>query len=193
MKIVKLTVILIAMMTLLAVMPAAMGHNYIDVKPGSCPNSININRGGVLPVAILGGEFLNVTDINLSEPIELGFYKQTGPGVFELVYVPYLRYSFEDVAGPVIVPDSEYPCCGTPGPDGLMDLSLKFNMTELVAAGLSADLPEDKQKVEVRFTALNTTSGQEEIIRSQWDCIRLMDKGGGPDASPAQANNKKMK
>jgi hypothetical protein len=36
----------------------------IDIKPGSDPNSVNINDHGVIPVAILGGSDLNVSDID---------------------------------------------------------------------------------------------------------------------------------
>lgn len=36
----------------------------IDVKPGSCPNAVNIGRNGVLPVAIFGSESLHVDAID---------------------------------------------------------------------------------------------------------------------------------
>jgi hypothetical protein len=38
----------------------------IDIKPGSFPNSFNINGNGVIPVAVLGSDTLDVTEIDLS-------------------------------------------------------------------------------------------------------------------------------
>ena len=35
----------------------------IDIKPGSCPNPLNVKSKGVLPVAILGSEDVNVLEI----------------------------------------------------------------------------------------------------------------------------------
>jgi len=42
----------------------------IDIKPGSYPNSFNINGNGVIPVAVLGSGTLDVTEIDVST---LGF------------------------------------------------------------------------------------------------------------------------
>ncbi len=36
----------------------------IDIKPGSCPNPINLASKGVIPVAVLGGEEFDVTQID---------------------------------------------------------------------------------------------------------------------------------
>ncbi|MHC4725285.1 MAG: hypothetical protein ACYS9V_13755 [Planctomycetota bacterium] len=36
----------------------------IDIKPGSCPNPLNINSKGVLPVAILGTGDFDVQEID---------------------------------------------------------------------------------------------------------------------------------
>jgi len=38
----------------------------IDIKPGSFPNSFNINGNGVIPVAVLGSDTLDVTEIDVS-------------------------------------------------------------------------------------------------------------------------------
>jgi hypothetical protein len=38
----------------------------IDIKPGSNPNSFNINGNGVIPVAVLGSEAFDVTEIDVS-------------------------------------------------------------------------------------------------------------------------------
>ncbi len=83
----------------------------VDVKPMSWPNPLNVNKKGVLPVAILGTEDFDVTQID--------------PATILLEGVAPLRWALEDV--------------GTPGDplaagDGIMDLSLKFVAQEIVAA-----------------------------------------------------------
>jgi len=45
--------------------PVVPDQVYVDIKPGSCPNPLNVKSGGVLPVAVLGtGEF-DIADINV--------------------------------------------------------------------------------------------------------------------------------
>ena len=83
----------------------------VDVKPMSWPNPLNVNKKGVLPVAILGTEDFDVSQID--------------PASILLEGVSPLRWALEDVGAP-----------GDPlaGPDGIMDLSLKFEAQEIVAA-----------------------------------------------------------
>jgi hypothetical protein len=38
----------------------------IDIKPGSDPNCFNVNGHGVIPVAVLGGDSLDVIDVDIS-------------------------------------------------------------------------------------------------------------------------------
>ncbi len=83
----------------------------IDIKPMSWPNPLNVNKKGVLPVAILGTGDLDVSQID--------------PTSIVLEGVSPLRWALEDVGTP-----------GDPlaGPDGVTDLSLKFEAQEIVAA-----------------------------------------------------------
>ena len=46
--------------------PAAGINVAVDIKPGSCPNPLNIKSKGVLPVAILGTEDFDVKDIKVN-------------------------------------------------------------------------------------------------------------------------------
>lgn len=88
-----------------------------DVHPTSCPNPFKIGKGGAVPAAILGSDTLDAADIDPST-VEL-----TGPGG---TAAP-VRSSVEDVAGPDAFPEPETPNdCGTDGPDGFDDLTLKF-------------------------------------------------------------------
>jgi hypothetical protein len=91
----------------------------VDIKPQSCPNPLNVRSNGVLPVAILGSEDLDVTTINVDTLL------------LEGVVAP-IRSNFEDVAAPVI--DGEECECTTEGPDGYLDLTLKFKTQAIVAA-----------------------------------------------------------
>jgi hypothetical protein len=110
-----------------------------DIKPTSCPNPLNLKvfdtpgeGGGVLPVAILGSEEFDVSDIAV-------------PSV-EINGISPLGSSIEDVATPV----REAVCeCTTEGSDGFPDLTLKFNKA-FVAATLG-DVA-DGEVVEVSIT-----------------------------------------
>jgi predicted outer membrane repeat protein len=111
----------------------------LDIKPRSCPNPLNMKpfqnppdpkifgnlsmssnpeQGGVLPAAILGTLDFDVHDIDVSSLLLEG--------------VSPLRHSYEDVAAPV--EDGEECECTTAGVDGYMDLTLKFQKSEIAAA-----------------------------------------------------------
>ena len=116
-----LTIYVVLMMLLIATVVAAEAviSVEIDIKPQSCPNPLNVKSKGVLTVAILGTEVFDVTTIDA--------------GTITLVGVSPLRYSLEDVATPVS--DGEDECeCTTEGPDGYLDLTLKFKIQEIAAA-----------------------------------------------------------
>jgi hypothetical protein len=79
----------------------------LDIKPGSFPNSVNLTDKGVLPVAILGTDDFDVTEMDFDS---LRFGDPNGGTA-----VRPLRSALEDVSG-----------------DGIWDLSLKFSMAEMV-------------------------------------------------------------
>ncbi|MGB5892904.1 MAG: T9SS type A sorting domain-containing protein, partial [Ignavibacteriaceae bacterium] len=101
-----------------------------DIKPQSCPNPLNVKSRGKFPVAILGTNDFDVTDID--------------PSTLLLEGVAPIRWSIEDVSTPlsslsssgqaVLNPSFDVCDCTTEGPDGYDDLTLKFNTQELVAA-----------------------------------------------------------
>ena len=94
----------------------------VDIKPQSCPNPLNVKKKGVLPVAILGTADFDVTQVD--------------PSTLMLVGVSPLRWALEDVATPYapFVGKEESTDCNTLGPDGYLDLTLKFDAQEIVAA-----------------------------------------------------------
>ena len=90
----------------------------LDIKPQSCPNPLNVNSKGVLPVAILGTEEFDVSTIV--------------PTSVRLAGVEPIRDSLEDVAAPLVDPNE---CeCSTNGPDGFTDLTLKFETQAVLEA-----------------------------------------------------------
>jgi hypothetical protein len=94
----------------------------LDIKPGSCPNPLNV-RGNfeagksMLPAAILGTEDFDVRDID--------------PASVTLEGVLADRWDYEDVATPVEEPVGGCKCTQA-GPDGYEDLTLKFLRAQLV-------------------------------------------------------------
>jgi hypothetical protein len=89
----------------------------VDIKPGSCPNPLNAASRGVLPLAILGTEEFGVNAIDVTS--------------VRLQGVGAVRSSFEDVSAPA---GGEECLCVEQGPDGHMDLTLKFKVQQLVQA-----------------------------------------------------------
>ena len=102
----------------LTILPKPATVVAVDIKPGGCPNPVNTKSSGVLPVAILGTEDVNVLDIV--------------PTSIRLAGVEPLRDSLEDVAAPVS--DSNDCNCIKAGPDGFLDLTLKFETQAIVEA-----------------------------------------------------------
>lgn len=88
----------------------------VDIKPGSCPNPLNVKSQGVLPVAILGSEEFDVNTIDVAS--------------IALTGASPIRSSFEDVSA--IVSDGNECECTTAGPDGYTDLTLKFATQAIV-------------------------------------------------------------
>ena len=94
----------------------------IDIKPASCPNPLNVGIKGILPVAIVGTEDFDVTTVD--------------PASVRLMGVAPLRSSLEDVATPFepfLGKESEFDCTEE-GPDGYLDLTLKFDTQEVIEA-----------------------------------------------------------
>ena len=93
----------------------------VDIKPTSCPNPLNTKSQGVTPVAILGTADFDVALID--------------PATVKLEGIEPLRWDWEDVATPFEPYTGKENCdfdCHTEGPDGFLDLTLKFDTQELL-------------------------------------------------------------
>jgi len=92
----------------------------IDIKPLACPNKLNDRSLGVIPIAILGAEDFDVTTI------ERNSIRLSGVAPF--------KRSLEDVATPFVPfvgKETQFDCTDE-GPDGLLDLTLKFDNQEVI-------------------------------------------------------------
>jgi probable HAF family extracellular repeat protein len=103
----------------LGVPPGALSV-LVDVKPQSCPNPLNVDSGGVLPVAIVGTAGFDVTSVD--------------PSSVRLQGVPALRWTLEDVTTPFTGTLINAYSCTTAGPDGFMDLVFQFDKGHVEAA-----------------------------------------------------------
>lgn len=94
----------------------------LDIHPAGCPNPLNVNASGLIPLAIPGTSDFDVTQID--------------PTSVRLMGVAPLRSSLEDVATPFepFSGKADIFDCTEQGPDGFPDLSLKFNLLELIVA-----------------------------------------------------------
>ena len=127
----------------------------LDIKPQSCPNPFNMGSKGVLPVAILGTEDFDVMEVD--------------PAAVLLEGVAPLRWNFEDVSTPV-EPGADTCECTTEGPDGYMDMTLKFDH-QAIAAALGT-----VQDGEMRVLTITGMTYDSIPIQGE-DCIRIIDKG----------------
>ena len=136
---------------------------YVDIKPGSWPNPLQLKGRGVLPVAICGTEEFDVTTID-PETVRL-----TIEGVTE--EVPPLRWSYEDAATPYMgEPGSGHDLEG----DGYLDLTLKFKTREVIET-LGLDAFSDRDVVVLMLTGNLKAEHGGTPIQGQ-DCIVILKK-----------------
>jgi len=131
----------------------------LDIKPGSCPNPLNVKSKGVLPVAVLGTEEFDVTTI---DPLTIRLSRE---GIEE--GVAPIRLSYEDVATPF---EGELCDCHDLDGDGYMDLTLKFDTQEIV--GALGDVDDGDELV---LTLTGKTFDGVSIVGE--DCILILKKG----------------
>ena len=143
----------------------------VDIKPGSCPDSWNRKSNGVLPVAILGTEDFDVTQIDVSSATISRAYGRSG-SVGPNEGPPGPHSVFADVGTPF--EGDECDCHEAEG-DGIVDLSMKFK-TEDVADLLPVDDPGGALvPLLVSGTLLDGTP-----FRSRSECVRLVPPGSPP-------------
>jgi hypothetical protein len=126
----------------------------VDIKPQSCPNQVNIKSKGVFDVAILGTDDFDVRDIDMT--------------TVSLEGVAPLRSRYKDETAPVI--DGHECECRSKKKDGLLDLTMKFDTEQIVAAMGEV---EDGQEWMLHLTGqLNDGTTIEGT-----DCVLIIQKG----------------
>ena len=128
---------------------------FVDVKPGSCPNSVNPGKKGVMPVAILGTFDLDVSTIDPASVLAAGT-------------VAPLRWAYEDVATPFV---GAAAGCHTMEGDGIMDLTLKYDAREVSEA---LDLAAHGGQV-VPLMLHGTLFGDDTVVQGE-DWLRVLEK-----------------
>jgi hypothetical protein len=142
----------------------------VDIKPGSCPNPINVKSKGVLPAAIMGTDSFDVTTIDpASLRLRLKGTEDEG--------VPPLRWALADVGAPfepfIGKEDCYGDCVDCSCADGKLDLVFHFDTQEVVAA-LGEVYDEDCLVLEI-IGALKEEYNGTPIIGE--DVVRMLVKG----------------
>lgn len=137
----------------------------IDIKPGSCPNPLNMKSKGVLPLAVLGTEDFDVFTIDPSS------VRLSREGVDE--EVTPIRSGYEDVAKPF---DGELCGCHDLNGDGWVDLTLKVKTQELVQKLALADVAGET--IPLMITGYLMEEYNRTPIEGQ-DCVWILEKGKG--------------
>lgn len=91
-----------------------------DIKPGSCPNALALEKSGPLRTALLGSEDFDVYEVDIAS--------------VRLEGVPALRSSFRDVAtpsGPLSDEPDCYEDCTRDKKDGYPDLTSNSTLRRL--------------------------------------------------------------
>ncbi len=155
---------------------------FVDIKPTSCPNPVNAKGEGVLPVAILGTDEVDVTLIDPASirlqgvmplTVDLPLPVLFGEEDLENSFVSPVRTALEDVATPYEGEFLDCNSCTTEGPDGFTDLTMKFYTQEVVAA-IMAMLPPDVVLTKKFCVELELTFQINGIDYSAKDVLLLM-------------------
>ena len=145
------TVILLALAPSTAQAGNDVHPGVFDVKPGSCPNPINLGSNGVVPVAILGSDTLDVNDIVLSET------QETWRPKIEDVGTPFVADQFQSIFD-----------CSEEGPDGVLDLTLKIPANSFL---ILCDVPD--QHGAIIGIVVSITDGPTFPV---WDVVKVLAK-----------------
>lgn len=128
----------------------------LDVKPGSCPNPLNMRSGGVLPVAVLGTDAFDVSMIDVETLRLAGVAPEHG--------------EFEDVSTPI---DGADECeCTEAGADGFNDLIMYFEKTDIIQA---LGEVSDGETVTLMLTGELLNGVRIEGV----DCVKIIKRGRG--------------
>jgi len=133
----------------------------IDIKPGNCTNIVNAKSMGILPIAIIGSQDLNVGDID-KKSIKLEYEGQ--PLTIHGKEISFFKKAF---TYDVTAPPSETVTCDDEFPDGINDLIIKYKIKTITNALMEAGVKYkngDKITLTVSATANGETFKGSDII-----------------------------
>ncbi len=147
---------------------------HVDIKPGLCPNYLNLKVNGNIPIAILGAKDFDVKSIDPAS-VRLGYNgSQISP----------VGFYYADEATPF---NGTLCDCTDKGSDGMLDLILEFSIPEIdrslnlpVSADHSVKLPLTISGVLYKEYGTKRISGQ--------DCVQIPCTKPYSDAAPVQAS-----
>jgi hypothetical protein len=142
----------------------------LDIRPGACPNPVNVRSRGKVPIAIVGTDSLDVTEIDTTSLV-LRRADGVGGTVLPIVKRSGRIGSIEDVATPF---EGELCDCHELGGDGIDDLVIRFS-TRQVARTLQLDGANRGDAIEL--TVSGYLSDGREFTAS--DCITIVGRPGG--------------
>ncbi|MCB2205059.1 T9SS type A sorting domain-containing protein [bacterium] len=134
---------------------------FVDVKAGSCPNSVNVNSNGKLPVTIVGTPWFDVSDIDPAT-VRINGVAPTGNSGMSDNTMPYLGFA------------SDCYDCNLGGADGYTDRTFKFKMQDIVA---TLGGPANGDCVQLTVTGMLTDNTPFEGS----DVIRIIDNSSPKD------------
>jgi len=151
----------------------------LDIKPAACPNKVNMDNQGVIPVAIAGANDFDVYSIDT--------------GSLTLAGVAPLRIGYDDVTAPFVFDSENLTAldCSTDGADGTLDLVLKFSTPELletVEASYGAELLAGE---EVLLELTGQLIGEDAVALVAEDYIKVMRNNSGKAKSANNHSSKK--
>ncbi|MHC4220237.1 MAG: hypothetical protein ACYSU7_17465 [Planctomycetota bacterium] len=153
----------------------------LDIKPGSCPNSFNRISTGVLPVALVGTEDFDVTQVDV-DTLMLSRADGVGGAVAPLEGPPGPPTTVDDIATPF--DGDACDCHGLMG-DGLADLAMKFSSPQLVAELQLNGVPRG-ELVELVVTGESLDG----TPFAASDCIRIVSRGLNPASGLVGSRNR---
>jgi len=103
---------------------------YLDIRPWSSKNPLNVKSRGVLAVAIIGTELLDVRDID-PPTIRLARDETEGRDATVEGYVAPIRWGYVDISTPL---EEEHFSCIELDPDGYEDFIMLFRTQSVVRA-----------------------------------------------------------
>ena len=134
----------------------------MDIKPGSCPNPLNLKSNGVLPVAILGSKDFDVKNI---DPMTIVLGREGVAGG-----ATPIRYNYADVATPFT---GELCDCHSLYGDGYKDLTLKFSKQEVINELLLSEVAGQTIPLIITFSLKEDKGG---TAYAAEDCLKILAK-----------------